>query len=111
MIGKITAATGYAPLEKWATGEWFDAIFNPITGVIGDGLFGLLVGIGVLTAFYVAGRGDLAAPTIFVMMFAPVFIGVIPAHLHGMVYALALVGIVAALLTFARQYVLEPGMQ
>lgn len=96
-----------APLEDWLKGNWRSAALDPITGLIGDGLFAMFLGGSILLSFYLAGRGDLVAPVSVLMIFSFLLVPALPASMAGIAYSIALVGLAGGMLAVGRRYVLE----
>jgi len=79
--------------------------FATATG--GSALFGLLIGGTVLTGFWIAGDGDLAVPTVFLILFGALLSSSLPAQYRSMALGLVVVGVMAALYAVLKRYVLS----
>lgn len=95
-----------ANVTKWIEGEWHDAMFQPQIELVGGPILGLLVGGTVLTSLYIAGRRDLATPTVFVMIFLPLLNGFLPESMQQVAWTVAMLGLVAAIMAVARAYII-----
>jgi hypothetical protein len=96
-------------IDDLINGNWYDVIFGQVPGLIGEPIFGLLIGGSVLLGFYVAGDGDLATPTVVLMLLASVMVPVLPGSAQSIAWAIAVVGSVAMMLAVARAYIFEGG--
>jgi hypothetical protein len=77
----------------------------------GDQTFGLLFGGTTLLAFWLAGNGDLAVPTILLVLAGPLLWSLLPGQFVGFARGLLVIGIAAGFLEIGRRYVLNPGAQ
>lgn len=73
----------------------------------GEGLFGLAVGSVIFVAFYVGSGGDLATPTVALVLTGTVLIGMLPESYQAIAYGVVVIGLAAALWQVFKQYVFE----
>lgn len=73
----------------------------------GPALFGLLLGSVIFVAFYIASNGDLATPTVALILTGTVTISMIPANYERIAYGVVVIGLGAALWQVLKQYVLS----
>lgn len=73
----------------------------------GEGLFGLVVGSVIFVAFYIAADGDLATPTVALVLTGTVLIGMLPASYQQIAYGVVVIGLAAALWQVFKQYIFE----
>lgn len=97
-----------APKNWWIEGEFFKALFKPIVTLLGEPTVGVLISGVVLMSFYVAGRGNLAAPSVLLILMAPIALGFLPAWATGVAWTVGFVGLVSGLMSLARRYVMQP---
>jgi len=93
-----------APIEDWLNGDWNDAIFEPVPGLIGEPLFGLLVVGTVILAFYVAGDTDLAGPTVVAMLMAALAIPLLSGTAIQWFNAVVIIGFTVAVYRAYRRF-------
>lgn len=99
---------GVCGLDKWIAGEWHRCLFEPVTALTGDALFGLMVGSGLWIAFYFAAGGSIAAPTAALILVASLLFPILPGSFIGIAYGVLLIGVAAAVLNVMQRYVLNP---
>jgi len=73
----------------------------------GQGLFGLFLGAIIFIAFYVAADGDLATPTVALILTGTVTVSMVPAQYQQLAVGVVVIGVAAALWQAAQAYVLE----
>ena len=73
----------------------------------GEALFGLLLGSAIFGAFYIASGGDMATPTVALILTGTVIIGMLPASYQSIAYSVVLIGLAAALWQVFKQYILS----
>jgi hypothetical protein len=87
-------------------------LLSTLVGAMGgDQTFGLLFGGTTLLAFWLAGNGDLAVPTILLVLAGPLLWSLLPGQFVGFARGLLVIGIAAGFLEIGRRYVLNPGAQ
>lgn len=107
MMPAITTALQAAPIEDWANGDWHSAIFDPVPGLIGEGLYAVFV-VGVLVlAFYVAGDSSIAGPTVLSMLLASLAIPLLPGMYASWLNAVVIIGMTVAVYSVYRRYTLS----
>lgn len=97
--------SGPAPIRDWVNSP-HEAAFGPITDLITEPVFGLIVGGGVLFTMYIAGRGDLAAPTVLLFLISGILFTTLPGGYVTIATTIAVLGLVAAIMNVARRYVI-----
>jgi hypothetical protein len=106
MIGDIILQA--CRTDKWLTGDWHSCVFNPVPGLVGEGIFGLLIGGALYIALYFAGDGDATTATVVTILIASLLFPVLPSAYVGIAWSALLVGGAAALLQTLQKYVLSP---
>lgn len=71
----------------------------------GEAIFGLLAGAGIFLVFWVASEGDLAAPTVALVLTGSVSVAMVPAGYQDLAYGVVVVGLAAVLWAILKQYV------
>jgi len=106
MLGQHTATVlQAAPIDDWASGDWHSALFDPVPGLIGEGLFAVFV-VGVLVlSFYVAGDSSIAAPTVLGMLLAALALPLLPGMYASWLQAIVIIGMTVAVWRIIRQWV------
>lgn len=97
-----------APIECWTFVKWFEAVFAPSVSLLGDFFLGITIGTTVVLSMYIAGRGDLSAPTVTAMLLSPIALPYLPSWARGVVWGLSFLGLVGAFMAVSRRYVFEP---
>lgn len=77
----------------------------------GEALFGLIAGAVIFVAFYIASNGDLAAPTVALILTGTVFVPMVPGNYGTISAAIVLIGLGAAVWQVLQKYVLSPAVQ
>jgi len=98
-------------VSEWINGNWHSCLFDPVTSLVGEPTFGLLVGAGLWTAFYLAGNGSMTTPTVVTILLATVMFPVLPSAFSGIAWTILVVGATAALVQLGQKYVLSPATQ
>lgn len=105
MIGMFTLQfTDSGPLGGDALG-WL--IGTLVSAFGGPALFGLLLGAVIFVTFYVAADGDMATPTVALILTGTVTISMIPANFQSIAYGVVVIGLAAALWQVLQTYVLS----
>jgi hypothetical protein len=73
----------------------------------GEALLGLLAGGVVFVVFWIAGRGDLATPTVALVLSGTVLIAMVPGGYQQIAGGVVLIGLAAALFQVLQKYVLS----
>lgn len=73
----------------------------------GEALFGVLAAAVIFTVFYIASEGDLATPTVALILTGTVFVGMLPGRYNTIAYSVVVIGLAAAVWQVAKQYVLS----
>lgn len=73
----------------------------------GEALFGFLLGTLIFGVFWVASGGDIATPTVALVLSGTVLIGMVPGQFQEIAYAVVLVGLAAAVWQVLQKYVLS----
>lgn len=79
-------------------------------GPVGDGLFGLIIGGGMLLSLYVASDGDLAVPAVITTLFGGALVPMLPGTYQGIAIAIMLIGLIGSLFAAGVKYVARGGM-
>lgn len=70
--------------------------------------FGLLLGVSMFMTLYVAGDGDMATPTVALVLFGGVLIPTLPGNFGEIGMAIVVIGLAAVLWQVVQKYVLSP---
>lgn len=73
----------------------------------GEALFGILLGGVIFAVFWVAAEGDLATPTVALILSGTVIIAMVPANYQAIAGGVVLIGLAAALFQGLQKYVLS----
>lgn len=73
----------------------------------GPGLLGLFLGAIIFVGFYIAADGDLATPTVALILTGTVTVSMVPQQYQQLAIGVVVIGIAAALWQAAQRYVLE----
>lgn len=96
-----------APISDWVNGDWNSAIFDAVPGLVGDGVFAVLI-VGVLVlGYYVAGDSSIAGPTVLTMLLASFAVPLLPGNYIGYMNAIVAIGFTVAVYTTYRRFVLS----
>lgn len=98
--------TGFDGIDTWASGDWEAALFDGITGLIGEGAFGLLIGSVLIISFWLAGDRGLAAPAIVTTLLGAMMFPILPANFQGIAWTVVFIGITGAVFSVMKRYVL-----
>lgn len=100
------------PISEFNDGGLMADVLGFLTTAFGgESMFGLLVGGCTLFVFWIAGKGDLATPTVLLILFGGVLWPILPGAYVGFARSLLIIGIAAAFLAIARRYVMNPGVR
>lgn len=87
---------------------FYDCLVAEMTASVGgEAVFGLIGASVLLLGLYIAGSGDMAVPTVTVILLGGFLIPSLPAQYTSMAYAVAVVGVAAAVFTVASRWVIE----
>jgi len=96
----------HTELHDYIDGGLLDAALGDLAAAVGgDGVFGLLVGGGVLFSFYLASDGGLATPSVMTALFGGVLFGTLPAGFARIGQVVIFVGLVAAIFGLLDKFV------
>jgi len=98
-------------IDKWLSGTWHSCIFDPVTGLVGEGVFGLVIGSAIWAAMYFGGGGNPTTPTVVVILFATLLFPILPEAYLGIAWTILLVGGVGVAIQGLQKYVLSPATQ
>lgn len=93
-------------ISQWTSGEWMSCIFDPVTGLIGNGLFGILTAGTILASFWVAGNRSLAAPSVAMIIMSGLAVPILPASYQGIAWTVAFIGVAAGVFDLLRRWML-----
>lgn len=77
----------------------------------GQEMFGLLAGSLLFVVFYVAGDGDMATPTVALILSGTVFVAMAPPSYERIAMAVVVIGLSAAIWQTVQKYVLAGSTQ
>jgi hypothetical protein len=76
-----------------------------------DALFGLLIGVVLFMSLYFAGDGDMATPTVALILLGGVLIPTLPGSYAQIGMSIVTIGLAVALWQVIKRYVLSAGAQ
>lgn len=89
-------------------GDGLACALNQLTGAFGgQGLFGLFLGSVIFVAFYIGSSGELAPPTVALILVGTVAIPMVPGHYERIAYGVVVIGLSAAVWQVLQQYVMS----
>jgi len=98
------------PLDGISDGNLLELLLGMLTSSFGgEGMFGVIIGGSTIFAFYLAGEGDLAAPTVLLVLAGGFLWPVLPGAYAGFGRSLLILGLASGFIAVARRYVLNPG--
>lgn len=90
------------------SGNGLTCLLDQITSAFGGPeLFGLVAGALIFVVFYVASEGDLATPTVALILSGTVFIPMLPGSYSQIAYGVVAIGLAAGVWQVLKQYVLS----
>jgi len=95
-------------VDTWIGGDWHRCLFEPITALVGEATFGVLIGVGIYASLYLAGGGRTTTPTVVTILLATLMFPVLPSGFNGIAWSVLLVGAAASMLQVLQKYVLSP---
>lgn len=88
--------------------DMYGCAIGELTAALGgQSTFGFLVGGTILLSIYIAGDGDLAAPTVLTILLGGLLFPILPGAYAKMAWAIIFVGLVAGGLSIANKYLLS----
>lgn len=88
-------------------GDALSCLLDQLVGAFGQSLFGLLAGAVLFYAFYIASEGDMATPTVALVLTGTVFVGMVPGQYQSIAMGVVVVGLAVALWQVVKKYVLS----
>ena len=82
-------------VDTWIGGDWHRCLFEPITALVGEATFGVLI-------------GRTTTPTVVTILLATLMFPVLPSGFNGIAWSVLLVGAAASMLQVLQKYVLSP---
>lgn len=95
-------------INEWITLNWHRCIFDPTVSLIGEGLFGLIVGVGIWAGLYFAGGGSPTTPTVVTILVATLLFPLLPGGYVGIAWSILVIGSTGAIIQALQKYVLNP---
>jgi hypothetical protein len=105
------------PLQSIADSCYFGGsaltcLLDQLVGSLGGtSLFGFLLGAFIFGAFYLASDGDLATPTVALVLSGTVIVGMLPRQFQEIAYGVVLIGLGVAVWQVLQRYVLSGATQ
>jgi hypothetical protein len=93
-------------LDKFGSGDWQGALFDGIVALIGEGVFGVLIGATLIVSMWFAGNRGLAAPSVATALLGGMMFPLLPGHFQGIAWAVVFIGITGAFFAVSKRYVL-----
>jgi len=92
-------------------GDALDCLLSQLTAAFGGpALFGLLLGGVIFVTFYIASDGDLATPTVALVLIGTVIIPMVPEQFQQIAYGVVVLGLAGAIWGVLQQYVFSGGV-
>lgn len=85
-----------------------EVILKELTSVMGEAVFGLIVGFAVLAMLYYASNGRWSVPAIVLTLSGAWLTSVVPPQFAGLVQSLIIVGIIGAIFAMMERFFLRP---
>ena len=95
-------------INQWIDGVWHQCIFDPMTGLLGEAMFGLIVGTAMWAGLYFGGGGSPTTPTVVTILVATLLFPVLPEAYVGIAWSILIVGAAAIALQTIQKYVFDP---
>lgn len=93
-------------------GSALTCLLDQLVGSLGGtSLFGFLLGAFIFGAFYLASDGDLATPTVALVLSGTVIVGMLPRQFQEIAYGVVLIGLGVAVWQVLQRYVLSGATQ
>ena len=83
---------------------WLEIVVDMYAFLPGEALLGIIVGAGLLITMYIH-SGDMALPTVVLILLSGVLFGVLPGNYQQTATAVMIIGIAAAVFEALRRYV------
>lgn len=77
----------------------------------GEAMFGLITGSVLFLGFYVAADGEMAPPTVALILSGSVLVPMVPANYGRIAMGVVIIGLAGAVLQVLQKYVLSPTTQ
>lgn len=90
---------------EWAQGHWVDALLQPFTQLMGAPLVGVVLGGALILGFYIH-SGDIALPSVVLLLLGGILLPVLPGAMVGLARAFIVVAMAGGFMALARRYVL-----
>lgn len=88
-------------------GDALTCLLDQLTSAFGGvALFGVLLGAVIFVAFYIASEGDLATPTVALILTGTVTVSMLPGVYQRIAYGVVVIGVAAAVWQVLKQYFL-----
>lgn len=89
-------------------GDALTCLLDQLVGATGgEALFGLMAGALLFMAFYVASEGDMATPTVALILTGTVFVPMVPGSYGDIGIGIIVIGLGAAVWQVLQKYVLS----
>lgn len=82
-----------------------------VAGTGGEAMFGLMAGGLIFLVFYWASEGDMATPTVALILTGTVFVPMVPGNYGRLGAGIVVIGLAAAIWAVLKQYVLSGAAQ
>ncbi|KDE56678.1 hypothetical protein EL22_25245 [Halostagnicola sp. A56] len=94
------------PIERFGEGPgaWMEIIIDVWGSFAGEALVGLLIGTALMIGMYIQ-SGDMALPTVVLILLSSVLFGVLPGDYQQTAIGIMVIGITAAIFEVFRRYV------
>jgi len=102
---------GICQPTDWINGDWTACLFDPVVALIGESTWGLLIGVAIWGALYMAGNGSPVTPTVVTILLAALLFPTLPGAYVGIAWSVLLVVASAAMLQVLQKFTLSPATQ
>lgn len=89
------------------SGDAMTCLLDQLTNAFGLSLFGLLIGAILFYVFYIAAEGDMATPTVALVLSGTVLVNMVPGQYQSIATGVVVIGLAAALWQVVKKYVLS----
>ena len=97
-------------LDPFLGGDLLANSLNLMTAAVGgQGWLGMGIGGLIYLGFWLAGKQELATPTVVTILLAAVVVPMLPGGLQGTAKGLVIVGVMGGLMAIGRRYIMSPG--
>jgi hypothetical protein len=125
MLGHLLTRLGSVVLQEIPTNPWgpcytggegsgdlISCMFSDLGAAYGgEAVFGVVISSFIVLSFYVAGDGDLATPTVVLILLGGIAAPMLPAQYVTAAQTIVVVGVAVGIISLGRRYVLSGATQ